>query len=72
MSSLTKETQIVYTVLRYYYDSQKGDVFDGESGDYYDEDGAIIDAQEYIGKQFDDYGRFAYCKIEKRVVPIYR
>lgn len=72
MSSLTKDTQIVYTVLYYYHDFQKGDIFDGESGDFNDEDDAIINAQEYIERQFDDYGRFAYGKIEKRVVPIYR
>lgn len=72
MSSLTKDTQIVYTVMRYYHDFRRGDVFDGESGDFDYEEDAIIDAQEYIERQFDDYGRFAYGKIEKRVVPIYR
>lgn len=72
MSSLTKDTQIVHTVVYYYHDLQRGDVFNGESGDYNDEQDAIIDAQKYIERQFDDYGRFAYGKIEKRVVPIYK
>ena len=72
MNSLTKDTQIVYTVLYYYQDYRKGDVYDGESGDFDDEERAIEAVQEYIERQYDEFGRFAYGKIEKRVVPIYR
>lgn len=67
MSTLTNESQEVYTVLR--YDLGGGEF---EVADYLYEEDAIVRAQEEIGRYIAETGTYCYCKIERRVVPIYK
>ena len=71
MSQLTSKTKIEYYAVYYYWDREKGNIPNGESGGWYTEEEALDCGEVYVKEQVEQYGRYAWATIEKRVVPIY-
>lgn len=71
MSQLTNKTKIEYVAVCYYHDLNKGDIRNSESSGFDYEDDVIEWSEDYIKNQFEQYGRYAWTIVEKRVVPIY-
>lgn len=71
MSQLTSKTKIEYVAVCYYWDIFKGKIPDDESSGFDYEDDAIEWGEDYVRRQVEQYGRYAWTTIEKRVVPIY-
>lgn len=68
MSHLTQDTLAVFTPI--YYDENRNFLYEGP--DYYHEDSAIEEAQEYIAKHVEGTGEYIFAVIERQVCPIYR
>lgn len=71
MSQLTSKTKIEYVAVCYYWDIFKGNIPNSESGGFDSEEAAIEYGEDYVRNQVEQYGRYAWATIEKRVVPIY-
>lgn len=71
MSQLTSKTKIEYVAVCHYLDIHQGNIFDGESSGFDYEDDAIEWGEDYVKYQVEQYGRYAWTTIEKRVVAIY-
>ena len=71
MSQLTSRTKIEYVAVCYYSNLQNGDIRDSESSGFDYEEDAIEWSEDYVKYQVEQYGRYAWTTIEKRVVPIY-
>ena len=71
MSQLTSKTKIEYVAVCYYSHPQNGDIRDGESSGFNYEEEAVEWSEDYVRYQVEQYGRYAWATIEKRVVPIY-
>lgn len=69
MSSLTAETKVVWTLILY---PISGGEFEIADYDYECEDGALVRAQEEVCDYIANTGEYCYCKLERRVVPIYK
>ncbi len=67
MSRLTADSQEVYTISLYGTNGYEEEIADCD-----EEYGAVIRAQEEVGEYIARTGEYCYCKIEHRVVPIYR
>ncbi len=67
MSRLTTESQEVWAPVLYGIGGSEEEI-----AEYYDEEDAVIRAQEEIGKYIAKTGEYCYCVIEHRVVPIYK
>ncbi len=69
MSSLTTETREVWTIILY---PMSGGEFEIAEYDYECEEAAFTRAQEELSEYIAKTGCHAYCKLERRVVPIYK